>query len=202
MLRRALVDLPVHPEGAVVEHLQAVHAHVARARRGIAGEDQGEGDEASGVTGPAAQDGQGGEAGIIRLHHVLAGRGAHPLGTRLGDVEKIAELLELVEEGAGHAQIEKLGHAGGEIVEALHPEGRRHARGRAEGIDQHRHIEALDIFEEERLIAVGRAFADAVRDLGDLEIARDGGADAPELPVLLEVTDEGAEILEGHRGYS
>jgi hypothetical protein len=58
------------------------------------------------------------------------------------------------------------------------------------------------MFEEERLIPVGRALRDAVRDLGYLEITRDGGADAPEPPVLLEVADEGAEIFEGHRGYS
>ena len=88
------------------------------------------------------------------------------------------------------------------VVEALHPEGRCHAPGGAEGIDEHGHAEALDVLEEESLIAVGGALGDAVRDLGDLEIARDGGAHPLELPVLLEVGDEGAEVVEGHRRYS
>ena len=157
VLGRALVDLPVHAERAVVVDLQAVHPHVARLRHRVAREDERERDVAPGVARPAAQHGEGGQARVGRLHDLLARRRAHPLGARLGEVEEVAEPAQLVEERARHAEVEELGHAGGEIVEPLDAEGRRHARGRAEGVDEDGHREALDVLEEEGDVVLARA---------------------------------------------
>ena len=56
MLGALLVGLPVHAGGALVEDLHAVHAAVALAGVGVAGEDQRQGDEAPAVLRPALQD--------------------------------------------------------------------------------------------------------------------------------------------------
>ena len=79
-----------------------------------------------------------------------------------------------------------------------HPEGGGHPVLGAEGIHEHRHVEALDALEQQRHVAVGRALRDAVGDLGDLQIARDGRRHPLEPPVLLEMVDELAEVGEAH----
>ncbi len=188
----------MHAEGPLVADLQAVHADVARARDWIAREHEGQRDVPSCVPRPAAQDGQRCQARLIRLHDFLAGGAAHALGPGLGDVEEVAQLSQLVEEGPGHAQIEQLGHARREIGQVLDAQRRGHPLGRAEGIDEHGHVEPLDLLEEEGLIALAPPLGDAVRDLRDLQIARDAGPHAPELSVLLEMGDELAEVVEGH----
>jgi hypothetical protein len=63
VLGAALVRLPVHAEGSIVEHLQTVHADVAGAGEGIAREHGGQRDVASAVAGPALQDRQAGQRG-------------------------------------------------------------------------------------------------------------------------------------------
>ncbi len=50
--------LPVHAGGALVVDLHAIHADVALAGLGIAGDDAGQGDEAAGILRPALQDGE------------------------------------------------------------------------------------------------------------------------------------------------
>ena len=53
-----LLALPVHAGGLAVVDLHAVHAHVALAGSGIAGDDAGQGDEAAAVLGPGCEDGE------------------------------------------------------------------------------------------------------------------------------------------------
>src|SRR5262249_11134742 len=130
--------------------------------------------------------------------HLLAGRRAHPPRARLGEIEEIAQAAELVHEAARHPQIEELRDPIGQIVEALDPEPRGHALAGAEGVDQDRRGETLDVLEEERGVAPGRPLADTVDDLRDLEVARYGSAHSAELTVLFQVGDELAKIGERH----
>jgi hypothetical protein len=136
---------------------------------------------------------------LLGLHHFLARRGPHALGAGLGQVEEIAELAQLVERGAGHAQVEQLGDPGRDVVEAIDAERGGHALARAERIDEQRHVEALHVLEEQGHVASARALGDTVGDLGDLQIARDRRAHPLEPALLLEVGDELAEIGEGQR---
>ena len=200
MLGGALVNLPVHAERLVVEHLETVHADIARPRDGIAREHHGKRDVAPGVSRPAADDGHRGERRPVRLDHFLAGGGAHALGAGLGDVEQVAELSELVEERARHPEVEELRHPCGQLVEPLDAKRRRHALGRAEGVDEHRRREPLHVLEEQRQVLLGGSLRDAVGDLGDLEVARDRCRHAAKLTALVEVRDELPEVGEGH-GY-
>ncbi len=199
VLGAALVRLPVHAERAIVEHLQPIHPDVARAGDGIAREHAGQRDVAAAVAGPAFQDRQCRQRRIRRLHDLLAGRGAHTAGRGLRNLEQRAQFLQLVEKGAGHLQIEQLRDARAEVVEPLDAQRRRHAVRAAEGVDEHRHLEALHVLEEERDVGLAPGLRHAVDDLGDLEVARDGRSHAAQVAATLEVRDELAQVAEGHR---
>jgi hypothetical protein len=120
------------------------------------------------------------------------------LGAGLGHVEEVAELLELVDDRARHLHVEELGDAHRQVVQVLDAERCRHPLGRAEGVDEHRGVEALHALEQQGLVSLRRAFRDAIGDLGDLQVAGDAGAHALEVTGLLEVSDELAKVVEGH----
>jgi len=82
-------------------------------------EHHGQRDVAAAVARPAFQDRQAGEGRVVGHDHLLARSGAHPLGPGLGQVEEVAELAQLLEHRAGHAQLEELGHPRAEVVQAL-----------------------------------------------------------------------------------
>ena len=74
VLGAILVQVPVHAGGVLVEHLQPVHAHVARTGPRMPGEDQGQGDVAARVQGPALEDGERLQIDLVAgEHHLLAG---------------------------------------------------------------------------------------------------------------------------------
>ena len=198
MLGRALVDLPVHAEGLVVVDLEAIHAHVTRAGDGITREDHRQRDVAAAVARPAAEHGEGGERRALGLDHLLAGRRAHALGAGPDHVEERAQLAQLVEYRPGHAQVDQLRHPRRELVELAHSQRGGHAIGRAEGVDEHGHLGALHVLEEQGQVSAARALGHAVGDLGDLQIARDRRAHAPERALLLQVGDELAKVRERH----
>ena len=196
VLGATLVGLPVHAEGPVVEHLEAVHADVARARLRVPGEHTRQRDVAAAVLGPAAQHRQARERCALGLDHLLARGVGHAPGPRLHEVEERAELPEPLGERAGQLHVEELGDALAELVQGPDAERQRQPVGRAEGVDEYRHVGALDALEEERQVPVGRALRDAIGDLGDLEVARDRDGHAAETPGLLEAGDELPEIAE------
>ena len=173
VLGRALVDLPVHAERALIEDLEPVHAHVARARHGVRREHHRQRDEAPRVPRPAAQHGQRGEAGRSVSTTSWQGAERTRLGPALATSKRSPSFLSLSTMRARHPQVEELRDARGELVEVLDAERRRHALGRAEGVDEHRHVEALDFSNRRAWLLLGRALRDAVRDLGDLEVAGD-----------------------------
>src|SRR3989441_12164053 len=72
------------------------------------------------------------------------------------------------------------------LVQMADAERYRQPVGRAEGVDEHRHVEALDALEEERHVPLAWALRDAIGDLRDLEVARDGDGHPAEAPGLLE----------------
>ena len=198
VLRPALVRLPVHAERTVVEDLQAIHADVSLARARIACEDRGQGDIAATVGRPALERRQAGERWVRRLDELLTGRGCDAPRTGFHEIEERAELAQALGEGTRELQVEKFRDALAELVEVAHAERGRHAVLRAERVDEHGHVEAVDALEEQRHVAIARAFGDAVGDLGDLQIPRDRGGHPPEPPVPLEMVDELAEVGEAH----
>ena len=83
-----------------------------------------------------------------------------------------------------------------ELVQGPDAERQRQPVGRAEGVDEHRHVGALDALEEERHVPLARPLRDAIGDLRDLEVARDGDGHPAEAPGLLEAGDELPEVAE------
>ena len=106
--------------------------------------------------------------------------------------------LQVFDDRCRHPHVEELGDTRRQLLQVLDPERGRHPLGRAEGVDEHRRVEALHALEQQGLVSLRRALRDAVGDLGDLQVAGDAGAHALEVPDLLQVSDELAEVLEGH----
>ena len=160
----------MHAERLVVEHLKPVHPDVALTTDRIAREHAGEGDEAPGVARPATEDREAGQRRMLCLDDLLARRRCDVTRRRLDDVEQRAELSPALGERAGQREVEQLGDALAQIVEPVHAERPRHPLGRAEGVDDHRHLGAVDALEEERDVGITRCLRHTVGDLGDLEI--------------------------------
>jgi hypothetical protein len=77
------LPLPMRACGFGVVYLEAVHAYVALAGFWVAGDDAGEGNEASRVLRPALQDGEIEERKIVSLDDFFAGAGGDDLGKKL-----------------------------------------------------------------------------------------------------------------------
>ena len=113
VLGRVLVDVPVHAGGLLVEHLQPVHAHVARARPRMPGEHQRQGDVAAAVQRPALEDRQRLQVDLVAgEHHFLAGAALDHSGLQGGQVLEPPEGLELVPGAVGHLEGGELRHPG------------------------------------------------------------------------------------------
>jgi hypothetical protein len=76
------LSLPVRAGGCGVVDLEAIHAQVALAGVGVAGGHAGESDEASGVLGPALQDGEVEEGEVVVLDYFFARAGGDGLGKK------------------------------------------------------------------------------------------------------------------------
>ena len=89
VLRAAFLTLPVHSKRLIVQDLEAIHADVAPPGFWIAAKDRGERDIATGVFGPALNNRQRGERGIL-LDNLLASSLADDV--RLGVAHRVQHL--------------------------------------------------------------------------------------------------------------
>ncbi len=185
-----LVDLPVHHGRAPVEHLDPVHAAVARAGRRVAAEDQRQGDERPAVLRPAGEDRQPAEVGLVEPD-LLAGRLAHDLGRERRQLAQPAQRPHLGHHPLRRLEVHERLDARPEGVERLGAERRAHPPLGAELVDQHRHVAARHVREEQRRAT---ALGHAVGDLGDLEVGVDARRHAREVPVALEPRDPVAQV--------
>ena len=189
------VGLPVHAGGAFVEDLHAVHAAVALAGFGVAGEDHGQGDEGAAVIGPAGEHGVIVQGEVVVFDDFLAGAAGDDFreeGTHFGE---LGEHFELAEEAFGHAHFEVFGDAFGDVIDGIDLERDFHAAHAGEGVDEDGDAGAAGFFEKQGGAAV---FDGAVSEFGDLEFRIDLEGDALELLVLFECVDEVAEVLICH----
>ena len=81
-----LLALPVHAGGGGVINLDAVHADVALACFGIAGDHARQGDEASAILRPALQDGKIKQRKIFFLDDLFARAGGDDFGKELAHI--------------------------------------------------------------------------------------------------------------------
>ena len=126
MPRPHLVALPVHAGSPAVVHLHPVRAHVAAAARGVPADDQRQGDEPASVLGPARQDGQPVEAGILaRQHHFLARRVPHRPGLASCESGEVAQRPELVHKTLGRRlrEARQLAYPRYDLFDIVHAQG-------------------------------------------------------------------------------
>ena len=139
MLGGYLLALPVHAGGFGVVDLHAVHAYVAFACVGVAGDDAGEGDEGASVLGPGFEDGELEEVDVCAaMDDLLAGGvfGGDDFGKEAAYFGKCWEKLELVHEAGWRFGLQEGADAIGYVVERVGFEGQLHAPEAAELVHQ------------------------------------------------------------------
>ena len=182
-----LVDLPVHRRRPRAEHLHPVHPDVPRPGARVVGDHGREGDERTGVAGPAGHHRKHAEVGVVaRAHDLLAGPLADRVGPRVGDRLERLEPAHLGSQALGRLHLEHVGELLGDVVEALDAEGEAHPPLGPELVDQQRDAAAARPLEEQRRAAGAHG---AVDDLGDLEVRVDLGGDPNELALALQERD-------------
>ena len=140
--------LPVHAGGALVINLHAVHADVALAGLGVAGDHARQGDEAARILGPALQDGKIEQREIVALDDFLAGAGGDGLGKELPHFRQHGEHFYFVEKTLRRLHIHESADAVGDLVEGIDLKRQIHAAGGAELVDQDlRSGMAFDVLE-------------------------------------------------------
>ncbi len=112
-----LVGLPVHAGGAVVIHLHAVHAAIALAGVGIAGEHERKSDEAATVLRPTLQDRVFGQGEAAAPDHLLAGSAPDGLREEGPHLRKLGQHFQLADETLRHAHLEEFGDAAGDFLD-------------------------------------------------------------------------------------
>ena len=115
---------------------------------------------------------------------------------------QFGQQLDLLHQAVGRAvlhEVEPLLDAVAQLVEVLDAQRPRHALLAAEEVDDHGDVVAAHVLEEQRRAA---RLADTVGDLGDLQLAGDGRADALKLSALLQQRDELAQIRKRHRSIT
>jgi hypothetical protein len=183
----ALLNMPVHPGGPLVEDLHAVGPAVAHTGLRILGEDHREGDAAAGIDRPALQDGDAGERRVVPDDDLLAG----------AILDQLGEHAELVEQPLRRLQVQDILQLRRQIARRGDLQGKIHAGGAAEEVDQDGHGRALDVLEEERRAA---RFTDAVGDLGDLQDRIHFAGDATKLSGPFQGGDKLAQVGVCHGG--
>ena len=128
--------LPVHAGGALVVDLHAVHADVALAGLGVAGDHAGQSDEAAGILGPALQDGKIEQREIVALDDFLAGAGGDGLGKELAHLRQHGKHFHFVEKTLRGLHVHEGADAVGNLIEGVDLERKVHAAGGAELVDQ------------------------------------------------------------------
>ena len=121
-----LLALPVHAGGFGVVDLHAVHAYVALAGFGVAGDDAGEGDEAASVLRPGLEDGELEEVDVCAaMDDLLAGGvfGGDDFGEEAAYLGERGKQLELVHEAGWGFGFEEGADAVGYGVEGVGFEG-------------------------------------------------------------------------------
>ena len=127
--------LPVGASGGGVVDLEAVHADIAFAGVGVAGDDAGEGDEASGVLRPALQDGEVEEGEVVALDDFFAGACGDGLGKKPSSFGEERKHFEFIEEALRGFEVHEDADAVGEFIEGVDPEGELHAGFGSELVD-------------------------------------------------------------------
>ena len=160
-----------------VVDLHAVHAYVALAGFGVAGDDAGEGDEGASVLRPGLEDGEVEEVDVFAAMDDLFARGVFggdDLGEEVADFGELGRSFILSMKLVGDFGFEEGADAVGDVVEGVGLEGELHAAFAAELVHQDACAGmAFYVFEEEGGAAgfcgAAAEFGGAVGDLGHLE---------------------------------
>jgi hypothetical protein len=199
---RNFLPLPVSAKRAGVVDLEAVHSDVAFAGFGVAGNDTRKSDEASGILGPALQDGEVEKGEIIVLDDLFAGAGGDGLGEKLSGFGEKGKHFEFVEEALRRFEVHEDADAVGEFVEGVDAERELHSGIGAELVDENLRAGMVFNVLEEKGGATefsSSRLAYAVGYFRDFQNGIDFGLDAFELAGAVKSGNPLAEVIEGQR---
>ena len=196
------LTLPVHPGRSLVINLHAVHSKIALARLRISRGHAGKSDEASGIFGPALQDGEVEQGKAVAFDDFFAGARRNRPGEELAGLSEQRQHLQLIEEALRRLYIHEHANAGADLVVGVDADCQLHSRFRSELVDQE--LRAGMTFEilEKQCRTAGNAlrvaaFRNAVGDLGDFKNGVGLGLNAFELAGAIERGDPLTEVVEG-----
>src|SRR5208337_5107791 len=130
------LSLPVHPRGALIVDLHAIHADVALPGFRIARDHTGQGDKASSIFGPALQDREIQQREIIALDHLFARTSSDSLGKELAHLGQHRKHLYFVEKALRRLYVHEGADALRHFVKRVDFEGQSHATGGTELVDK------------------------------------------------------------------
>ena len=107
----------------------------------------------------------------------------------------LGSILSFFDEGVRGLGLQEAQDLGGDIPQAVHLQGQAHALHGPEGVHEHGHVVAGDVFEKE-----GRPvfFVHPVGDFGDLEVGAHRLLDAHQFPGLVQDLDKMLQALVSH----
>lgn len=192
----ALVAVPVHAGGGLVEHLHAIHAHIAHACLGILRDDKGHGDEGPGVLRPRGEDGEHGEIDVLAgQHDVLATTAGDVLGKDVGHARELGQHLKFLDDAVRFLDLDEFENLLGHVVQAVHLQGLVHALVGPVEVRENWKFAVLDVGEQKRRPI---AFRGAVGDFRDLQVGVEGLVDASEFVFRFKPLQKGLQVLVRH----
>lgn len=195
-----LVDLPVHPDGALVMTLEPVEPEVPDPRLGVLGVGEAQVEEGAAVLGPGEERGQ-----LLQVHVVageddlLDGRavGLHLLRRQVRHRAELPEGLADPDEALRQLRLEQAADPVADLGVGLQPECLEQPPVGPEDVHGQGHGRPLDVLEQQGGPA---RLVHPVDDLADLQIRVDLGLDALEVTLSLQSPEQGAKIVVSHTG--
>jgi hypothetical protein len=196
--RSDLVDLPVHPGGALVVNLHAVDADISRARLRIAGVHICQRDKTSAILWPTFENRKIAQretdrSGIQYLNHFLASRFLDLLGTRMEEMDSLLEQTPTLPQIGWRFRFEDELNFLGDISDVPDLQGKLHPPSRSHRIDCNGEFRFFSIDNrllEKKRFATARRLHLAVRPFCNEQICVDRNNDALQLAGLLKGVEE------------
>ena len=203
VLRAAVMLEPAHRRPILAQDLHPVNPGVVLPPVGRLGDDQRPVDLRAAIVGPAEEDRQDPQIGLVaRQDNLLARRPAHGLRRQVQDASVERQVLDRVDEALGGFRVLQEGE---ELADLLQPrlvglKPHRDPLDRAEEVGQQGDRRALDLLEQDRGALGGQK---PVENLGDFEAGIDLVGDADELALPFQHREKFAQVGVGHgRSYA
>ena len=190
-----LMNMPVKTGGGFVVDLHAIHAQISFSGYGMTGDDYGKGDERATVFGPAGEDGQLGQIGVLGVDDLLAGSVFYGFGKYVGHFLELGQQFQLLHPSFGWCNFQKTGEAFTQVVQFPDIKNSLNPLEASVQVGEYREVEILWVLKEK-----GRSVIlhHPVGDFGHFKIGAYGFFYLQQLLLGFQVFDQFLKIFKGH----